>query len=663
VVDAMPDWFYRTISRPALFRLSAERSRDLALGLMGTLARLPLGPALIDFLGHMRPPEELARSVLGVHFPAPIGLGIGVDDKAVALPALARFGFGFLEVGPVTIEPITDAKPITRLVDQQALWYPEPPSNPGLARVSESLARAGLLSIPRIVRLGYTAGATPEQASNACSAVVQRLAPVTDVFSLATTHLLATGSWSRDQWLTHLEHVLRSLHSLPIPTPLMVCLGPDWDVDLANWLVGAAVEKGVAGLVVDGGIRADRNGTLIGSPAREPTLRMVRHLRERWRDLPIIASGGVREPEHALDLFTAGASLVQIDSGLIYSGPGLPKRINEAILHAETNRHHTTPAGAALRLGESTWFWTGLMGIGMLIGGIVALLIAATRVVLPYDEEYVRMSRDELARVNDRLLAFMAHDRVSLAGTMIAIGVLYLGLSYFGIRRGLHWAKVAVLTSAFSGFGTFFFFLGFGYFDPFHAFVTVVLFQFLLLALHSRLSPRVDLEPPNLREDWRWRWSQWGQLFFIVHGAMLVGGGCMISTIGMTTVFVHEDLEFMRTTAAELTSANPRILPLVAHDRASFGGMLIASGLAVLLPSLWGFRQGQRWLWWTLLASGLPSYVAGISVHLAVGYTDWFHLTPALGGLAMLLVSLGLSYPYLCQRDTAHRESWARYLT
>ena len=128
-----------------------------------------------------------------------------------------------------------------------------------------------------------------------------------------------------------------------------------------------------------------------------------------------------------------------------------------------------------------TWFWTALMGAGMLLGSMLALVIAATRVVLPYDEAFVGRSRDELAALNPRLLPFMAHDRVSLAGTMVALGVMYVGLSLFGIRSGLHWAQVSVYVSAFTGFASFFLFLGFGYLDTFHAFVTAVLLQLLLL--------------------------------------------------------------------------------------------------------------------------------------------------------------------------------------
>jgi hypothetical protein len=222
---------------------------------------------------------------------------------------------------------------------------------------------------------------------------------------------------------------------------------------------------------------------------------------------------------------------------------------------------------------------------------------------------------------------------------------------------------VAVLASAFAGFGSFFLFLGFGYFDPFHAFVTAILFQFLLLALHSPLTVADEPAFPDLREDWRWRWCLWGQLLFILHGIGLIGGGLMIAGVGISSVFVPEDLEFMQTTGEALQAMNPRILPLIAHDRACFGGMLVASGIMVLLVSLWGFHHGQRWLWWTLMAAGTPAFAAGIGVHFAVGYVNWMHLTPAFSGLVVFLTALLLCYPYLCQAaDPIHQETWKRFL-
>jgi acyl-homoserine lactone acylase PvdQ len=112
--------------------------------------------------------------------------------------------------------------------------------------------------------------------------------------------------------------------------------------------------------------------------------------------------------------------------------------------------------------------------------------------------------------------------------------------------------------------------------------------------------------------------------------------------------------------AEALRSANPRLVPLVAHDRATFGGMLVANGLGLLLSTLWGFRPCSAWLWWTQLVAGVLAYAAAIAVHLAVGYIDPWHLAPAYGGLAVFLLGLGLSYPFLC-RPGATPAEWRRF--
>src|SRR5262245_7875003 len=178
----MPDWFYRTVSRPVLFRLSATRAREIALGVMGRLARLPLGPGIIDFLGHMRPDARLRRSLSGIDFPTVIGLGPGLDTGAVALPALARFGFGFLEVGPVTVEEDTHGATVERLEDRQALWLPEPAASLSLGELTPRLAEACRAGLPLIVRLGYSAGTTAEEATKQCQRTIHECLPYAQLF-------------------------------------------------------------------------------------------------------------------------------------------------------------------------------------------------------------------------------------------------------------------------------------------------------------------------------------------------------------------------------------------------------------------------------------------------------------------------------------------------
>lgn len=629
----MPDWFYRTVSRPILFRFSAPHARDLALGFMGRLSRLPFGPFLIDFLGHMRADPRLRESLLDTTFPTAVGLGPWLDQKAIALQALSRFGVGFIEIGPVTYEGTTAARPVKRLQNQEALWIDHKAGSISLRECNRRLRDADL-KVPVIVRLGHSS-------DEATESLMRKLGYRIELITLSS---LDSG-WSLERWSKHIDTVLTAAATRKV----LLCVTADQDLEAVAPLIDLALSRGIAGLVVDGSIQANPDGRVIGLPVREQALRQVGQLRELW-DVPIIASGGIHEPEHALEFLSAGANLVQVDTGLIYTGPGLPKRINDSLLFETTC--NAAPIETQSRPSEHTWFWTTLMGSGMFVGGLLALAIAATKVVLPYDEAFLGMSLPDLKAINPNLVAFMAHDRVTLAGVMLAIGLLYVGLSVFGMRRGLHWARQSVLISAFTGFASFFLFLGFGYLDTFHAFVTASLLQLLLLGVHARLGVYTPEFRPDSRGDRSWRMSLWGQLLLVIHGFALLAAGAAISIIGVTQVFVHADLEFLETTAEALAYANSRLVPLVAHDRATLGGMLLASGWVFLLPALWGYRRGSPWLWWSLLIGGSIAYTAAIAVHYAVGYLSFKHLLPAFGGFALLLIGLLLSYPFLCRKTS-----------
>lgn len=302
------------------------------------------------------------------------------------------------------------------------------------------------------------------------------------------------------------------------------------------------------------------------------------------------------------------------------------------------------------RAAKYSWFWTALLGVAMLLGGLLALIIASHRVVLPYDEAFCGWSRQQMQQFNPRLLSFLSHDRVTLAGTMICLGVLYVAYSWSGSRRGLHWARLSVLASAGAGFFSFFLFLGFGYFDPFHAFVTAVLFQLFALGVHADDVPAPFIEAPDWTESASWRRAQWGQLLLVLHHVGLLLAGIIIAGVGVRDVLVAEDLEFIGTTPELLRRANSQLIPLIAHDRATLGGMLVASGLAFLLATLWGLRRGTRWLWHALFWGGLTAYVAAIGVHFKVGYVDFRHLLPAFAGLGLFLGGLALLFSWTHQR-------------
>jgi hypothetical protein len=122
--------------------------------------------------------------------------------------------------------------------------------------------------------------------------------------------------------------------------------------------------------------------------------------------------------------------------------------------------------------------------------------------------------------------------------------------------------------------------------------------------------------------------------------------------VGSSGVFVESDLAFLGASRDSLRLLHPNLVPLIAHDRATFGGMLLASGIGMLTTTLWGFRRGERWLWWTFGLAGFPAYFAALWIHHDIAYTDHFHLSPVFIGLALHIAGWALSAGYLRDRST-----------
>jgi hypothetical protein len=125
--------------------------------------------------------------------------------------------------------------------------------------------------------------------------------------------------------------------------------------------------------------------------------------------------------------------------------------------------------------------------------------------------------------------------------------------------------------------------------------------------------------------------------------AGLAAGGLTILVVGMTCVFVPQDLAYLGLDPGDLHALNPRLVPLIAHDRAGFGGAVCCCGLA-LLACVW-CGAPSRSLWSVLALAGLAGFGAAIGIHPAVGYDDPVHLAPAVLGAALYLAGLLLTFP------------------
>jgi len=292
------------------------------------------------------------------------------------------------------------------------------------------------------------------------------------------------------------------------------------------------------------------------------------------------------------------------------------------------------------------WFAGLLLGLGMIAGGAGAAIVALGPVLLPYDASFLGVDSAGLAAINPRLIHFLQHDRITLAGVMVAIGILYSALSWWGIRRGLAWARDAMLASGVVGFPTLFYFFGYRYVEPAHVALAAVLFPLFVIATWRRPhghTPVIHDEGPDAERQQ----ALLGQLLMVVVGAGLIIGGVAISYEGLTAVFVPSDLSYMSTSAQALAAANDRLLSFIAHDRAGFGGALVSAGVAVLLIAAWGWERGQAWVWWTLLSSAAVGFGAALAVHVGVAYTDFLHVAPIYAGIAFTAISLALARRFL----------------
>jgi hypothetical protein len=289
-----------------------------------------------------------------------------------------------------------------------------------------------------------------------------------------------------------------------------------------------------------------------------------------------------------------------------------------------------------------------LTGVSLIGSGLFAFFLASTGHFLPHDLQYLGMTADELRSIaHGRLARFMMHDRVSFGGAIFAIGILYLWLAEFPLARGEAWAWWTFVVSGLVGFASFLAYLGYGYLDTWHGAATLVLLPMFLLGLlvsqrrfqigDSPIAAFRAGTPLNTRTAFGV-----GRLLLLVTAASLVLGGMIILTVGMTTVFVPQDLEFMQASASDIASANPRLVPLIAHDRAGFGGGVCCCGVTMFLCVYCG--RPCRSLWQALWIMGAAGFGTAIGVHFPIGYMSASHLGPAFLGATMFILALGLTH-------------------
>ena len=205
------------------------------------------------------------------------------------------------------------------------------------------------------------------------------------------------------------------------------------------------------------------------------------------------------------------------------------------------------------------------------------------------------------------------------------------------------------------GFASFLAYLGYGYLDTWHGVATLILlpcFGIGLVKSHRLIAAPAGLTTlmsPAIRVNWlSLTGIGRGSLLMVAIG--LVGAGLTILLVGVTIVFVPQDLTFMMMRADDFNNINPRLVPLIAHDRAGFGGALCATGVAMFF-SVWCGTPSKS-LWQVLCLAGSIGFGCAIGIHFLVGYNDFIHLLPAYAGAIVYGIGLILSYRPMTKNST-----------
>jgi hypothetical protein len=287
-------------------------------------------------------------------------------------------------------------------------------------------------------------------------------------------------------------------------------------------------------------------------------------------------------------------------------------------------------------------------GLSLVLSGAFALFLSATGHFLPHDVQFLGMTADQLCSIQDcRIVHFMFHDRVAFGGALVAVGSLYMWMAEFPLRRREVWSWWLFVISGLMGFGSFLAYLGYGYLDTWHGLATLLLLPCFIVGLARSYSflpkpaPIGSLLKPSISIPWGSLFGL-GRLCLLGTAVGMILGGVTIMIVGMTRVFVPQDLTFMGMAAADLHAINPRLIPLIAHDRAGFGGGICLCGITVLFCVWCG--TPSRSLWEVLCLAGAVGFSSAIGIHPIVGYNDFSHLAPAILGAMIFTIGLLLTY-------------------
>ncbi len=325
---------YQTI-KPWLFKLEPESAHHLAEFVLRlpNICQIPFNPFLES---HFVTNEILKQELFGRTFLNPIGLGAGFDKNATMIRGMQILGFGFTEIGTVTPKP-QDGNPKPRMfrhIEEQSIQNAMGFNNDGLLMVQKRLKQRFPFTTPIGINIGKNKITPEAEAINDYTTLIKALHELGDylVINISSPNTPGLRDLQNEEFITRLFEEAKAITTKPI----LLKIAPDMSKEDAVALTTLAVEKGADGIIATNTtvnyslVRHPKEiGGLSGAVLKEKSFEIFEAVaKELYGKTTLISVGGIDSAKEAYRRIKAGASLVQIYSGLIFGGPDMIKDIN-----------------------------------------------------------------------------------------------------------------------------------------------------------------------------------------------------------------------------------------------------------------------------------------------------------------------------------------------
>ncbi|WP_028982015.1 quinone-dependent dihydroorotate dehydrogenase [Sporocytophaga myxococcoides] len=341
---------YKKILRPLLFQIDPEKVHHLTFDLVRFFFKIP-GISLLFKLLYRVKDKRLERKVFGITFPNPVGLAAGFDKDARLFNELSCMGFGFVEIGTLTPKPQpgNDKPRLFRLREDEAIINRMGFNNEG---VEAAVARLKNRKEKVIIggNIGKNKVTSNEDAVKDYEYSFEVLFDYVDYFvvNVSSPNTPNLRALQDKEPLTQLLRTLKERNlKKSSPKPILLKIAPDLTNEQLDDVISILKEVKIEGIIATNttisrsGLKTEQAviddigtlGGLSGKPLHKRSVEVVEYLVQKsGNTFPVIAVGGIHSAEDAMDMFRAGAALVQLYTGFIYEGPALVSSINKKLL-------------------------------------------------------------------------------------------------------------------------------------------------------------------------------------------------------------------------------------------------------------------------------------------------------------------------------------------